>query len=80
MIDLSNRNLVDAPQPTPDLTSSQAREQIPDEVLQAIACHRERQDWETLALSQWFGEPGGPDDDPEYQAQLASLPDIRDTR
>ena len=38
----------------------------------------DEQDWETLGLAQWFGEPGGPDDDPDYQAWLASLPDIRD--
>ncbi len=41
---------------------------------------RDKHEWETLALSEWFGEPGSPDDDPEYQAWLASLPDIRDTR
>ena len=41
---------------------------------------RDKNEWETAALSEWFGEPGGPDDDPEYQAWLASLPDIRDTR
>ena len=39
---------------------------------------RDKHEWEMLGLSQWFGEPGGPDDDPEYQAWLASLPDIRD--
>ena len=39
---------------------------------------RDRREWETLGLSQWFGEPGGPDDDPEYQAWLAALPDIGD--
>ena len=41
---------------------------------------RDKNEWETLALSEWFGEPGGPDDDPEYQAWLASLPDIRHQR
>ena len=41
---------------------------------------RDKNEWETAALHEWFGEPGGPDDDPEYQAWLASLPDIRDTR
>ena len=41
---------------------------------------RDKNEWETAALLEWFGEPGGPDDDPEYQAWLASLPDIRDTR
>ena len=34
-----------------------------------------------LGLLMWFKlEPGGPDDDPEYQAWLASLPDIRHQR
>ncbi len=41
---------------------------------------RDKNEWETAALAEWFGERGGPDDDPEYQAWLASLPDIRDTR
>ena len=40
---------------------------------------RDKHEWETLGLSQWFGEPGGPDDDPEYQAWLKSQPDIRNT-
>ena len=40
---------------------------------------RDRHECEAMGLSQWFGEPGGPDDDPEYQAWLASLPDIRET-
>ena len=31
-----------------------------------------------MGLAQWSGEPGGPDDDPEYPACLAALPDIRD--
>ena len=39
---------------------------------------RDKHEWMMLGLSQWFGEPGGPDDDPEYQAWLASLPDIRE--
>ena len=39
---------------------------------------RDKHEWTMLGLSQWFGEPGGPDDDPEYQAWLASLPDIRE--
>ncbi len=80
MIDLSNSNPLDAPQLTPHATSSHAVGQVSGETRQAIACQRERQEWEALALSQWFGEPDGPDDDPEYQAQLASLPDIRDTK
>ena len=41
---------------------------------------RDRREWETMGLSQWFGEPGGPDDDPEYQSWLAALPDIRDSK
>ena len=43
-----------------------------------VSGDRGRREWETLGLSQWFGEPGGPDDDPDYQAWLAALPDIRD--
>ena len=43
-----------------------------------VSGDRDRREWETLGLSQWFGEPGGPDDDPDYQAWLAALPDIRD--
>ena len=43
-----------------------------------VSGDRDKREWETLGLSQWFGEPGGPDDDPDYQAWLASLPDIRD--
>ena len=39
---------------------------------------RDKNEWETAALAEWFGEPGGPDDDPEYQAWLRSLPDIRE--
>ena len=43
-----------------------------------VSGDRDKREWETLGLSQWFGEPGRPDDDPDYQAWLASLPDIRD--
>ena len=43
-----------------------------------VAGDRERREWETLGLAQWFGDPGGPDDAPGYQALLAALPDIRD--
>ena len=45
-----------------------------------VSGDRDRREWETLGLSQWFGEPGGPDDDPDYQAWLAALPDMRDAR
>jgi len=43
-----------------------------------VSGDRDRREWETLGLAEWFGEPGGPDDDPDYQAWLAALPDIRD--
>ena len=43
-----------------------------------VSGDRDNHEWTMLGLSQWFGEPGGPDDDPEYQAWLASLPDIRE--
>ena len=43
-----------------------------------VSGDRDQREWETQGLSQWFGEPGGPDDDPDYQAWLAALPDIRD--
>ena len=43
-----------------------------------VSGDRDQREWETLGLSQWFGEPGGPDDDTDYQAWLAALPDIRD--
>jgi len=46
---------------------------IPDDQIAEL----ENDEWEMMALLEWFGEPGGPDDDPEYQAWLASLPDIR---
>ena len=48
-----------------------------DGELLVVSGDRDRREWETLGLAQWFGEPGGPDDDPEYQAWLAALPDIR---
>ena len=43
-----------------------------------VSGDRDRREWETLGLAEWFGEPGGPDDDPDYQAWLAALPDIGD--
>ena len=43
-----------------------------------VSGDRDKREWETLGLAQWFGEPGGPDDDPDYQAWLAALPGIRD--
>ena len=43
-----------------------------------VSGDRDKREWETLGLAQWFGEPGGPDDDPDYQNWLAALPDIRD--
>ena len=41
---------------------------------------RDKHEWAMLGLSQWFGEPDSPDDDPEYQEWLRSLPDIREPR
>ena len=41
---------------------------------------RDKHEWAMLGLSQWFGEPDSPDDDPDYQAWLRSLPDIREPR
>ena len=43
-----------------------------------VSGDRHKREWETLGLAQWFRESGGPDDDPEYQAWLAALPDIGD--
>ena len=37
---------------------------------------RDRDEWSLLGLAQWFDDPDDPDDDPEYQAWLAALPDI----
>ena len=45
---------------------------------QVVSGDRDQREWETLGLLQWFGEQGGPDDGPDYQAWLASLPDIGD--
>ncbi len=39
---------------------------------------REENDWEMLGLEAFFGSYDEADDDPEYQAWLAALPDIRD--
>ena len=41
---------------------------------------RDQHEWAMLGLSQWFSEPDSPDDDPEYQEWLRSLPDIREPR
>ena len=41
---------------------------------------RDKHEWAMLGLSQWFSEPDSPDDDPDYQEWLRSLPDIREPR
>ena len=41
---------------------------------------RDLHEWETMALEAFNSYYDEADDDPEYQAWLASLPDIRDTR
>ncbi len=41
---------------------------------------RDKHEWETVALEAFNSYYDESDDDPEYQAWLASLPDIRDTR
>ena len=37
---------------------------------------RDQEEWSMMGLAQWFNDPDDPDDDPEYQAWLAALPDI----
>ena len=41
---------------------------------------RDKNEWETMALESFNSYYGESDDDPEYQAWLASLPDIREQR
>ena len=42
----------------------------------AVFGDRDQNEWSLLGLAQWFDDPDDPDDDPEYQAWLAALPDI----
>ena len=39
---------------------------------------RDKHEWSMMSLSHWFSEDNNPDDDPEYQEWLMSLPDIGD--
>ena len=39
---------------------------------------RDKHEWTMMGLARWFSEPNNPDDDPEYQNWLLSLPDIRE--
>ena len=39
---------------------------------------RDKHEWAMMGLARWFSEPNNPDDDPEYQKWLLSLPDIRE--
>ncbi len=41
---------------------------------------RDENEWETMALEAFNSYYGESDNDPEYQAWLASLPDIREQR
>ena len=39
---------------------------------------RDKHEWAMMGLARWFSEPNNPDDDPEYQNWLLSLPHIRE--
>ena len=39
---------------------------------------RDKHEWTMMGLARWFSDPDNPDDDPEYQNWLLSLPDIRE--
>ena len=43
-----------------------------------VSGDRDKHEWAMMGLAHWFSEPNNPDDDPEYQEWLMSLPDIRD--
>ena len=43
-----------------------------------VSGDRDKREWETMALESFNSYYGESDDDPEYQAWLASLPDIRE--
>jgi hypothetical protein len=43
-----------------------------------VSGDRDRHEWSSMALEASSRRYGGSDDDPEYQAWLASLPDIRE--
>ena len=41
-----------------------------------VSGDRDKHEWSMMGLSHWFSEPNNPDDDPEYQEWLWSLPDV----
>ena len=43
-----------------------------------VSGDRDKREWTMMGLARWFNEPDNPDDDPEYQEWLLSLPDIRE--
>ena len=43
-----------------------------------VSGDRDKREWSMMGLARWFDEPDNPDDDPEYQEWLLSLPDIRE--
>ena len=43
-----------------------------------VSGDRDKHEWSMMGLARWFNEPDNPDDDPEYQEWLLSLPDIRE--
>ena len=43
-----------------------------------VSGDRDKREWSMMGLARWFNEPDNPDDDPEYQEWLLSLPDIRE--
>ncbi len=43
-----------------------------------VSGDRDKHEWTMMGLARWFNEPDNPDDDPEYQEWLLSLPDIRE--
>ena len=44
-----------------------------------VSGDRDKHEWAMMGLANWFSDPNNPDDDPEYQEWLKSLPDIRGT-
>ena len=45
-----------------------------------VSGDRDKHEWTMMALESFFSYYDEADDDPEYQAWLASLPDIREQR
>ena len=42
-----------------------------------VSGDRDKHEWAMMGLARWFSDPNNPDDDPEYQEWLKSLPDVR---